>query len=133
MKIQNKEYLIRGFTYGFDLNIDFQNCSPRTSCNNLLSAHQYPDVVDKKLSKELEAGRIAGPFNFKPFVDFHASPLGVVEKKTPGTYHLIHNLSSPKHKSINDSIPTEFSVFSILLSAMLLQNLKLLVDIRFVL
>jgi hypothetical protein len=35
----------------------------------------------------------------------HISPIGVVPKKEVGQYRLIHNLSNPTDKSINDHIP----------------------------
>ena len=37
------------------------------------------------------------------------SPLGLVEKKTPGTYGIIHHLSFPEASSINDGIPEKDS------------------------
>jgi hypothetical protein len=37
------------------------------------------------------------------------SPLGLVEKKTPGTYRIIHHLFFPEGSSINDGIPEEDS------------------------
>ena len=37
----------------------------------------------------------------------HISPIGVVPKKEVGQYRLIHNLSYPTDKSINDHIPDE--------------------------
>ena len=37
----------------------------------------------------------------------HISPIGVVPKKEVGQYRLIHNLSYPRDKSVNDHIPDE--------------------------
>ena len=96
-----------GFTYGFK--IDFQGKCHNSISNNLLSAFNNPTVVDLKLSKELEAGRIAGPFDTQLFDNIRVSPLGVIPKKTPGEFRMIHNLSFPRGKSINDFIPDEFS------------------------
>ena len=56
----------------------------------------------------LEAGRVAGPFQTVPFTDFRVSPLGLVPKKQPGEYRLIHHLSYPEGDSINDYIDPEF-------------------------
>lgn len=36
------------------------------------------------------------------------SPLGLVPKKEPGKFRLIHHLSYPKGASINDGIPDHF-------------------------
>jgi hypothetical protein len=63
--------------------------------------------VEKKLAKEISQGRIAGPFHELPFVNMHISPIGVVPQKEVGQYRLIHNLSYPTDKSINDHIPDE--------------------------
>ena len=64
-----------------------------------------------KIKKEIQAGRIAGPFSDAPFQVFHVSPLGVVPKKNPGEFRLIHHLSYPKghHISVNDGISVEDS------------------------
>lgn len=37
------------------------------------------------------------------------SPLGVVPKKAPGEFRMIHHLSFPQGSSVNDGIPAEFS------------------------
>ncbi|KAK6195007.1 hypothetical protein SNE40_000528 [Patella caerulea] len=99
-------FIFEGFMNGFPLNITLENIRPYT--NNLKSALELPDIVQLKLDKELKAGRIAGPFDEKPFENFHASPLGVVEKKVAGTYRLIHHLSYPEGESVNDSIRNDF-------------------------
>ena len=44
-----------------------------------------------------------------PFADLRVSPLGVIPKKTPGDFRMIHHLSYPKGASINDNIPAAFS------------------------
>ena len=63
--------------------------------------------VSAKISKELAAGRLAGPFDSQPFPNFRASRLGVLPKKAPGEYRLFHNLSFPRGASVNDGISTE--------------------------
>jgi hypothetical protein len=70
---------------------------------------EHPSAVQKKLAKEIQVGRIAGPFFKAPFSHFCCSPLGLVEKKVPGTFRLIHHLSHPEGLSVNDGIPTHFS------------------------
>lgn len=54
-----------GFTSGFPLHFDGPRCSQEAP--NLLSAIQNPKVVSAKLSKELDAHRLAGPFSSPPF------------------------------------------------------------------
>ena len=72
---------------------------------NLLSATTYPKAVDEKLAKEIQLGRIVGPFDGQPFPVFHVSPLGLIPKKVPGEFRLIHHLSFSEGKSINSHIP----------------------------
>lgn len=87
------DFLISGFKYGFGVNFFGEQSSYESS--NLKSAYMYdhPDVVRAKLRKEIEAGRISGPFPVPPFSAFRTSPLGVVPKKTPSEFRLIHHLS----------------------------------------
>jgi hypothetical protein len=64
-----------------------------------------PDAVDAKINKELEKGRIAGPFVKPPFPFFKSSPLAIREKSTPGQFRLLHNLSYPyDERSVNFNI-----------------------------
>lgn len=105
-------FLLDGFTFGFRIGSDlivshFPGCK-----KNLLSAQTHPNVIDLKLTKEIEANRIAGPFSQPPFAQFHVSPLGVVPKKSPGEFRMIHHLSYPKGFSVNDFIDEEFSKVS---------------------
>ena len=53
--------LISGFTFGFKLHYRGDDNYKRSS-QNLLSAHAHPEIVDCKLKKERELGRIKGPF-----------------------------------------------------------------------
>ena len=76
---------------------------------NLRSAYDNPEVVDSQIKKERALGRIAGPFQSPSFADLRVSPLGVIPKKTPGDFRMIHHLSYPKGASINDNIPAAFS------------------------
>jgi hypothetical protein len=55
-----------------------------------------PVAVSNKLAKELALKRMAGPFKLPPFKDFVVSPLGLVPKKEPGEFRLIHDLSFPR-------------------------------------
>ncbi|KAM4652048.1 uncharacterized protein O3C94_014383, partial [Discoglossus pictus] len=55
---------------------------------------------------------MAGPFDMVPFNNLRISPLGLVPKKEPGTFRLIHHLSYPKGHSVNDGIDQELSSVS---------------------
>ena len=102
-----RKYLIDGFKFGFRLN----NFSLQHSDNDktLKSATQFPNIVDKKLNKESQAGRILGPLVKPPFDKFMTSPLGLVPKKVPGEFRVIHHLSYPYGMSVNDGIDKQFA------------------------
>ena len=92
-----------GFSFGF--RIHFQGAEQSFEARNLRSALENPTAVDAKLQRELGAGRLAGPFTSPPFKNFRVSPLGLVPKKQPGEFRMIHHLSFPKGTSVNDGIP----------------------------
>jgi hypothetical protein len=102
-----KLYLHNGFINGFDIGFQGKNLSSKPY--NLQSAFDYPHIVDKKLCEEIEFGRVAGPFEDPPWESLHLSPLGVCEKKVPGTYRMIHHLSFPAGHSVNDGISEDNS------------------------
>lgn len=91
-----------GFIEGFRVG----NQSPRVQrwAENLKSAKELPGVVAAKLQKEVDEGRIAGPFYDWPVDDLIISPLGVVPKKEQGEFRMIHHLSWPEGQSVNDFI-----------------------------
>ena len=66
---EETNYLIQGFTYGFYITQtqQFTKCQIAKNHN---SATQKPQIVQDMLSKELEAGRIQGPFSQPPFHNF---------------------------------------------------------------
>ena len=74
---------------------------------NLLSASQHPEVVSANLNKEMQLGRVAGPFPSPPLPDFQCHPIGVVPKKHSSEWRTIYHLSYPGGDSINDHIPKD--------------------------
>lgn len=44
---------------------------------------QIMEIVENKIWKEINGGRVSGPFPFPPFLDFRVSPLGLIPKKDP--------------------------------------------------
>lgn len=102
-------YLIEGFTHGFRLDLDKSKVVPskKLSRFNHQSARRHSEIVTQKLQKEIDAGRMIGPFVAPPYPDFHSSPLALVAKKVPGQWRLIHNLSFPHGGSVNDLIARE--------------------------
>ncbi|XP_075208100.1 uncharacterized protein LOC142312998 [Anomaloglossus baeobatrachus] len=77
--------------------------------NNLASVNQHEEFVLEHIRKELYQGRIEGPFSNPTFQDFRISPLGIVPKKEPGTFRVIHHLSYPKDFSLNDEVDTDLA------------------------
>jgi hypothetical protein len=99
---QHQRDQVQGFTTGFSLH--FHGTINLNEGKNLPSALNNQSAVDQKLSKELAASRLAGPFIAAPFHPFRVSPLGLVPKKSPGEFCLIHHLSFPRGSSVNDGM-----------------------------
>lgn len=68
---------------------------------NLQSVCLNLEVVRAKLANEVREGRMAGPFSSPPLDPFRVSPLGLVPKREPNAYRLIHHLSFPDRGSLN--------------------------------
>ena len=50
---------------------------------------------------------MAGPFVNIPYESYQVSPLAAIEKKEPGEYRLLHDLSFPENHSVNDNISVD--------------------------
>jgi hypothetical protein len=98
------QYLLNGITKGFTL--EFEGERGYQFSNNLNSAKNNKTIVIEKLSKELQTGRIEGPFDVPPFPNLKISSLGLVPKKSSNQFRLIHHLSYPHKKegSVNAGI-----------------------------
>ncbi|KAK3089099.1 hypothetical protein FSP39_000774 [Pinctada imbricata] len=101
-----KEYLTNGFKFGFK--IPFIGSRSFRVHKNLNSARGNPKVLNEIINSEISKGRAEGPFEFPPFPHLQCSPLGLVPKKEPGIFRLIHHLSYPEGASVNDGIPQQF-------------------------
>ena len=99
-------YIVDGLSRGF--RIHYQGPSISRESDNHKSARDNPKEIDNKLQKELAKGYISGPFERPPFKNFIVSPLGLVPKKTPNQFRIIHDLSFPKDQGVNAYIPREF-------------------------
>lgn len=94
-----------GFSQEFRIPVVF---TPNSGCPpNQKSVLERLDIAMKKIQKEILAGRVAGPFPEPPIDQLHISPLGIVPKKAPGEFRMIHNLSYPRGASVNNAIPQE--------------------------
>ena len=114
-----RKFLYLGLSQGF--RIHFKGIMKSRFAVSHASALSNPTKVKEKLQKELFKDRIAGPFTSPPFDPMIFSPIGLVPKKEPGKFRLIHNLSFPKEDSINSNIPKLFTFVSY-------ENLDIIVD-----
>ena len=96
------EVLRNGFSKGFSLCYTGPKVARDSEC--LPSASARPQVVVRKLAVEIALGRIAGPFRSRPFPNLQCSPIGLVPKREPNSFRLIHHLWFPAGQSINDFI-----------------------------
>jgi hypothetical protein len=94
------QFLFDGFIYGFK--IPFQEQRKYRIHENLISAKQNMKTLTDKITTEVLAGRVAGHFQTPPFTNIQISPLGLVPKKCPGEFRIIHHLSYPEGSFIND-------------------------------
>ena len=99
------KYLVDGFTTGFSLGCVAPQ--PGDCGRNLSSCAVAPEVVDDYIKAKLACRRLIGPFTASPFPMNKISPIGLIPKATPGEFRIIHHLSYPSGRSINDSIPQE--------------------------
>jgi hypothetical protein len=104
---------VQGFSLGFRINSNLIT-PPHSDYTNHKSATSYSNIVQAKLDKERALGRIAGPFETPPFQRFVTSPLGLVPKKAPNQFRLIHDLSFPPGSSVNDHIDSSYTKVSYL-------------------
>lgn len=104
---EETNFLVEGFSNGFL--VPYHGPSLDRVTTNHSSALNNPTAVDQKIQKELSLGRIAGPFQDVPLPGLVISPIGLVPKKDPGSFRLIHDLSHPKKQSINEGIPKAYT------------------------
>ena len=97
--------LYEGFSTGFKLQYD----GPRefTECDNLKSLRMHEHEAIEVVLKEVDLGRIAGPYKERPLENLRVSPVGLIPKKD-GSWRLIHHLSYPKGNSVNSFIDDKY-------------------------
>ena len=91
-------WLLNGITYG--VSIGFSGPHTPYVSSNLPSAAQHSHIITMELAKEVEAGRVLGPFATPPMTTFRSSGLGAIPKKNG----MILHLSAPCGSSVNDGI-----------------------------
>lgn len=68
----------------------------------LRSAVICPQVVRDKTEKSWHLGKIEGPFDNASLERKRVSPVGIVPKKAPGKFRMVHYLSHLEGESVND-------------------------------
>ena len=76
----------------------------RVTAPKFIGSAEEERAVSADIAKEVELGRVAGPFLTPPFPHYRCSPLKTVPKKgSANKYRTIHHLSYPHGRSINTS------------------------------
>lgn len=94
---------MNGFSHGFI--IGYVGVISNVHSPNHKSACKNSVATSELLRKEIGAGRLLGPFKEIPFPHAIISPLSVIPKISANSFRLIHDLSFPKHHSVNSGIP----------------------------
>ena len=104
--LSESQFLVKGFSEGFT--IGHYGALNNTIVENDVSISLLHDEALEKVLKEVNLGRIDGPFEGVPACfkdDFHCSPCKIIPKKSPGNYRLLHNYSYPYDQSaVNSNI-----------------------------
>lgn len=77
--------------------------------HNHSSAYQNSSFLEAYIQAESQARQISGPCHKPPHFASVSSPFGIIPKKEPGCFRVIHDLSYPKGQSYNDLILREFT------------------------
>lgn len=96
-----RSFIVEGLSNGFAIGhagTDVHSIAP-----NLPSSHMHFDYISDYLAQCCADGQTAGPFSYPPFPAMQCSGLGVVPKKN-GKLRVIHHLSAPEGRSVNDGI-----------------------------
>ena len=96
------EFLIKGFTQGFDLGYRGPEKVKQNSPNLKFTIGNETELWNKVM-KEVKELRYAGPFQEPPFEFYIQSPIGLVPKDKGKKTRLIFHLSYPRDtdKSVN--------------------------------
>ena len=117
------EFLVNGFTHGFDLGYEGPEIRADQSENLPISVGSKTDLWNKVM-KEVKNKRFAGPYLRIPFTNFTQSPIGLVPKANNQTRLIFHlsfefksglgsvnsntpkDLCSVKYKDIDHAVKT---------------------------
>ena len=109
------KYLVNGFTFGFRIG-SVRTPSRRPHPPNNQPIHDHINEARELVNKEIQLGRVLGPFATTPIPELICSPLNLVEKvgaQGSVKYRLIHNLAHPyTDQAVNATIPDEQATVS---------------------
>ena len=74
--------LSKGFKNGFSL--QYSGLRKKVEFKNMISAEEHVVELQKKISKEIELGRVLGPFSSSPISNLRCNPIGILPKKQGG-------------------------------------------------
>lgn len=105
------EFLVRaGIKEGFRLGHDQSKTKREQRSGTMHEATQHSGVISKYLEKEVLAKRVWKLGESAQVPGIQLSPFGVIpQKRKPGRWRLIINLSAPEGYSVNDGIAKELS------------------------
>ena len=113
---EESEFLIDGFTNGFDLGYRGPENIQQTSQNLKFTVGDKIELWNKVM-KEVKELRYAGPFEEIPFDNYIQSPIGLVPKdggkKTRLIFHLSYPRDHSKGTSVNIATPREMCTVKI--------------------
>ena len=75
---------------------------------NWPSTIQHRDAVQETINTDISRGRKAGPYPVPPFQHYVGSPMGAFTKKHSTKVRVIHDLSWPPGRSVNDYIDSNW-------------------------
>ncbi len=86
----------------------FHLITGKISCRNHKGAKDFPVELKQYFQKEIESNTVLGPFEKNPFrTGVLVSPLNTVPKKDSLERRVILDLSMPKGRALNDTIPKD--------------------------
>ena len=105
---QETEFLVDGFTKGFDIGYRGKTTELKHTAPNLRFTIGNEIELWNKVMKEVKLKCYAGPFREIPYQNFIQSPIGLVPKDGGQATRLIFHLSYPREgASVNSCMPPE--------------------------
>ena len=86
-------YILDGFSHGFDIGFTGSFSNQNTRPRNLPSARRNPSQVGEAIRKEINRGHMSGPFSGPPFKHTHCSPIGSAPNQMvlSGSFSIFHH------------------------------------------